>query len=55
MDTSQFGTALLKIRVIWVVRVPRHITRITQNIFGFSELVSELVIGYFGFGYFGFG
>ena len=46
-----------KIRVIRVVRVPSHITRITQNFFGFSELLSELVIGYFGSrsGYFGFG
>ena len=44
-----------KIRVIRVVRVPKHITRITQNDFRFPELVSELVIGYFRFGYFGSG
>jgi hypothetical protein len=45
--------ALAKFQVTWVVRVPRHITRITQNNFGFPELIFELVIEYFRFGYFG--
>jgi hypothetical protein len=39
--------------VLLVVRVSGNITRITQTNFGFLQSLSEIVIGYFGFGYFG--
>lgn len=52
VKVGEWTTAFTADWVIWVDRVPKYITRIIQNNFGFSKLISELVIGYFGFGYF---
>ena len=41
--------------LFWIIRVPEVYTRITQNKFGFLEVLPEIEFGYFGFGYFGFG